>query len=131
MDYIRRAVAYKQEGHSFKELKEAFNISSATYYDWREKPAGGYYDVQPKRRERRRKIDKEALKQAVSDKPDAFLREPARRFDCTAPAIFYALEKYDITGKKIIYLLRKTRSKAYRIYRETEACSCRTTGLCR
>jgi len=26
IDYIRRAVAYKDEGHTFRELKDTFNI---------------------------------------------------------------------------------------------------------
>ena len=99
IDYIKRAVAYRQEGHTFKELREAFGIPSATYYDWEEKLSGGYYEVQIKR-ERRRKIDKDALRQAVADNPDAFLRELAEQFGCSAPAVFYALQKHDITRKK-------------------------------
>ena len=99
IDYIKRAVAYRQEGHTFKELLETFGIPSATYYDWEEKLRSGYYEVQVKR-ERRRKIDKDVLKQAVADNPDAFLRELAEQFGCSAPAVFYALEKHDITRKK-------------------------------
>jgi transposase len=34
IDLIERAVAYRQKGHSFEELREVFGISSATYYDW-------------------------------------------------------------------------------------------------
>jgi transposase len=79
MDYRKRAVAYKQEGHTFKQLREAFT---------------------PVKRERRRKIDKAALRQAVADKPDAFLTEYAEQFGCTATAVFYALEKLGITRKK-------------------------------
>jgi hypothetical protein len=30
MDYKERAVAYKQEGHTFKQLREAFGIPSET-----------------------------------------------------------------------------------------------------
>ena len=63
----------------------AFSIPSATYYDWNVKLDSGYYEVQIKR-ERKRKTDKEALKQAVADKPDAFLRELAEQFGCTVPA---------------------------------------------
>jgi transposase-like protein len=43
-DYKRRAVAFKDEGHTFKELKEAFNIPPETYYVWKEKIENGYYD---------------------------------------------------------------------------------------
>ena len=99
LDFIKRAVSYKQEGHSFKELNEAFGIPSITYYDWEEKLRNGYYNVKIKRT-RRRKIDKEKLVQMVSEKPDAFLKEYAESFNCTPVAIFYALEDLDITRKK-------------------------------
>jgi hypothetical protein len=32
IDYKQRAVAFNDEGHTFKELKEAFNIPPETYY---------------------------------------------------------------------------------------------------
>jgi len=99
IDYKTRAVAYKQEGHTFKQLREAFGIPSETYYDWKEKLESGYYLTKVKQ-ERRRKIDKEALKQAVVEKPDAFLKELAEPFNCTATAVFYALENLNMTRKK-------------------------------
>jgi transposase len=99
MDYRKRAVAYKQEGHTFKQLREAFGIPSETYYQWKGKLDSGYYET-PVKRERRRKIDKETLRQAVADRPDAFLTEYAQQFGCTATAVFYALEKLGITRKK-------------------------------
>jgi transposase len=99
IDFITRAVAYKQEGHTFKQLREAFGIPSETYYDWKEKLEKGHYEIKVKR-ERRRKIDKEALKQAVAERPDAFLKEFAEQFNCTPTAVFYALENLNITRKK-------------------------------
>lgn len=56
-DYRKRAVEYKDEGHTFKELKETFKIPTETYYDWKEKMANGYYE-KPKKQERKRLIDK-------------------------------------------------------------------------
>lgn len=78
-DYKKRTVAYKQEDHTFKELKEAFKIPAETYYKWKEKLERGYYDEKIIR-ERSRKIDKEKLKQAVKEKPDAYLSELAELF---------------------------------------------------
>jgi transposase len=98
-DYKERAVKYKDEGHTFTQLREAFGIPSETYYDWKEKLESGYYEIKVKR-ERKRKIDKEALKQAVTEKPDAFLKEYAEQFSCTPTAVFYALESLGITRKK-------------------------------
>jgi transposase len=85
-------------------LREAFGIPSETYYQWKEKLDSGYYET-PIKRERRRKIDKKALRQAAADKPDAFLKEYAGQFGCTATAVCYALEKLGITRKKVIHLL--------------------------
>jgi len=99
IDFIERAVAYRQEGHTFGQLYEAFEISSATYYDWVKKLDTGYYDVKIKR-ERNRKIDKESLRRAVAESPDAFLSEFAKLFNCTPTAIFYALENMGISRKK-------------------------------
>lgn len=99
IDYRKCAVAYKDSGHTFKELKEAFKIPPVTYYDWKEKLSNGYYETNTKR-ERSRKINREKLKQAVADTPDAYLHELAALFDCTPQAVFYMLIKLNITLKK-------------------------------
>jgi transposase len=100
IDFIKRAVAYKQAGHTLKQLYEAFGIPAETYYDWNQKLENGFNFGMKAKGERRRQIDKEALKQAVIDKPDACLWEYAEQFNCTPTAIFYALEKLNITLKK-------------------------------
>ena len=73
IDFIKRAVAYKQEGHTLKQLQEAFGIPAETYYDWKEKLENGFNFGIKAKGERRRKIDKIALEQAVKETPDAFL----------------------------------------------------------
>ena len=98
-DFSQRAVAYKDEGHTFRELKEAFGIPPETYYQLKEKLEAGYYNVKVVH-ERKRKINKNDLKQAIAEKPDAFLRELAEKFKCTESAVFYALKKLKITRKK-------------------------------
>jgi transposase len=110
IDFIRRAVAYKDEGHTFRELKDAFNIPSETYYQWKEKLENGY-DGTKVFRERARKIDKEKLKKAVQEKPDAYLYELARLFDCTPQAVFLMLAKLNITRKKSPLLMAKSPKK--------------------
>ena len=70
--YRQRAVEYKDNGHTFKQLKEAFGISSSTYYKWREnKRKTGYY-VAPKEgpATRKGKVDPDLLKKIVEEKPD-------------------------------------------------------------
>jgi transposase len=100
IDFIKRAVAYRQEGHTLKQLQEAFGIPAETYYDWKEKLENGFDFGVKAKGERKRKIDKAALKQVVEENPDAFLWELGKKFNCTPVAIFYALEKMDITLKK-------------------------------
>ena len=106
MDFRQRAVAYKDEGHTFEELKNAFNIPPETYYQWKERLQNGYYQ-KVFVRERKRKIDKDELRQAIAEKPDAYLYELAEKFNCTESAVFYALKKLKITRKKTLYVLRK------------------------
>jgi transposase len=104
-DFIERAVAYKQAGHTFLELREAFGIPSNTYYDWSEKLENGFEFGVLSKGERNRKIDKEALKAAVRETPDAFLQEYAELFNCTPVAICTMFKKLGITRKKNFYVL--------------------------
>ena len=99
IDFIKCAVVYKDAGHSFRELKNTFNIPSETYYQWKDKLNNGYTGEKIFR-ERKRKIDKEKLKKAVEDRPDIYLFELADMFSCTPQAVFYMLEKLKITRKK-------------------------------
>ncbi len=45
IDFIKRAVEYRQEGHIFAQLREAFDIPSATYYYWEVKLNNGHFDI--------------------------------------------------------------------------------------
>jgi len=92
-------VAFKDNGHTFKELEEAFKIPAATCYAWKKKLKNGY-NGEKVYRERNRKIDKEKLRQAVEEKPDAYLHELAQQFGCTVQAVFRMLKKLKITLKK-------------------------------
>jgi transposase len=64
-DYIERAVGYKDEGRTFAQLREAFGIPAATYYDWKEKLESGFTFGVKAKKERSRKIDSEQLRRAV------------------------------------------------------------------
>ena len=99
MDYRLRAVAYRDEGHTFKELKDTFKIPAETYYRRKGKLQNGYYETTIIR-ERRRKTDKDELKRAAARKPDACLRELADRFSRTESAVFHALKRLAVTRKK-------------------------------
>jgi len=111
IDFIKRAVAYRQEGHTLKQMQEAFGIPAETYYDWKVKLENGFHFGIKAKGERKRKIDKEALKKAVEEKPDAFLSELAKQFNCTPVAVFYALKKLNITLKKRLLPIPKNQKK--------------------
>ncbi|MCL1919423.1 MAG: IS630 transposase-related protein [Peptococcaceae bacterium] len=114
--YRRRAVAYKDSGHTFKELKEVFGILSCAYYQWRSnKEISGFY-VLPEtgKATRKRKIDADELRKIIEDQPDLFLKEIAQKFDCSIAAVHKRLEKMKITRKKRHLPIRKSPKKKER-----------------
>ena len=108
IDYKMRAIAYKDEGHSFRELYEAFRIPSATYYDWKKKLEKGVIGIKVKQT-RKRKIDPEELRRVVEENPDAYLREIAEKFGCSITSVHTRLKKLKITYKKRHLATRKSR----------------------
>ena len=100
IDFRKKAVEYKDSGHTFAQLKEVFGITNKTYDDWKKlyNEQGSYAKRELNRSPK--KIDIEELKQALKEKPDAYLRELAEPFGCTEQAVFYALEAHKITYKK-------------------------------
>ncbi len=113
--YRAQAVAYKDNGHTFAELKKDFKICNYTYYKWVAlKEQYGVYKPEKEKTSRSCKIVTEQLKQAVEEKPDAYLYELAEPFNCTPQAVFYALEKLEITYKKRRLPTRKNQKKSER-----------------
>lgn len=111
IDFRKRAIEYMEEGHTGKELYEAFKIWPSSVLRWKEllERTGS---LNPEYREtRKRKIDLDELERAIERKPDATLSELGRLFDCTKQAIDAALKRLKITLKKNIYLLRKTNNR--------------------
>jgi transposase len=100
IDYRKAAIEFKQDGHTFAQLKKVFKITSKTYYEWIEllETTGSLQFRNAT--ERQRKIDVEKLKQAVEEQPDAYLRELAAKFDVSTTAIHRCLKKHKITYKK-------------------------------
>jgi hypothetical protein len=41
IDFIKRAVAYRQEGYTLEQLRNAFDILSATFYGWEKSLTAG------------------------------------------------------------------------------------------
>lgn len=97
-DYKKCAVKYKRNNHTFEETKVIFGMSKSTFYEWEKEYDAGFPE-KPKRT-CEKKISKEALKQAVEERPDSELSELAEPFHCTPQAVFYALKRMGITLKK-------------------------------
>jgi transposase len=111
IDFREAAIRFKQAGHTFAELKEAFGITSQTYYNWLNlKENTGTLEVR-KVKHRIRKIDLEKLEQVVKEQPDAYLSEIAATFNCTPQAVFYALKRNKITYKKTSLTPNATRGR--------------------
>ncbi len=96
----QKALDYLDRCNNKTKVAQAFGISRKTLYQWiqlkEEKSdlshqSGGCRKI---------KIDKVKLKNYVEQHPDAYLREIAEQFDCSAPAVHKALKSIDITLKK-------------------------------
>lgn len=97
-DYKKRAVEYKRDHHTMEETRRVFLMSKSTYYKWEKEYDAGY--PEKLKRTCEKKINKEALKRAIKERPDSELTELAAPFGCTPQAVFYALERMGITLKK-------------------------------
>jgi transposase len=98
--YRVRALAYKKNGDTFKELYEAFKITARTYYQWveLEQSTGGLaYSTSPGRP---REISREALRHAVEAQPDLYLREYAAALGCSISAVDQTFKEERMTLKK-------------------------------
>jgi transposase len=99
-DYRKAAIAFKQAGHTFKEPGEAFKITPRTYYQRIEiLETSGSAMVEIKRT-RRGKTGPDALKKAVEEKPDAYLRELYRMSGCAPSSVYRRLASLGLTYKK-------------------------------
>lgn len=99
--YRKRAIEYREEGHTQAESCEVFKISRTTLKKrWikKYKETGDLRDLPARRKHK--KIDPEKLKAYVSAHPDAYQHEMAKEFSCSRKAIWQALRKHGITLKK-------------------------------
>ena len=93
-DYRQMILSKLDEGYSFRELAEEYQISPTSIQNWK------------KRLERKQckrvpsKIDNDALIADVKAYPDDYHYERARRFNCSDRGIGKALKRIGITQKK-------------------------------
>jgi transposase len=106
-EFKKQVVAFKDNGHTFKELKEVFGIQWATYCRWKKnKEATGSCGPKYGKCIKIRKIDPEKLMLAVAENPDMSLQELAEKFECSISSIRRRIKQLDIN--RVLY-----RSKSY------------------
>jgi transposase len=117
--YRSRALAYKKNGDTFKELYEVFKITARTYYQWveLEQSTGGLaYSTSPGRP---REINREALRHAVEAKPGLYLREYAAALGCSISVVEQTFKEERMTLKKKRSLIRKALRRSVSISEPT------------
>jgi len=96
IDLRERVVSFVREGGDKAEASRRFDVSRKTVYNWLARST-----LAPKQHgPRRRKIDREKLRQHVAAYPDALLRERAAQFGVRISSIEYALKQLGIRHKK-------------------------------
>ncbi|MDE6020105.1 MAG: transposase [Ruminococcus sp.] len=100
IDLRERVVKYRLGGHTIKETCEVFGVGNYAVSKWvKQYKETGDLSNKPLNRGFK-KIDPEKLKAYISAHPDAYQREIAEVFGCSAEAIRKALKRLGITRKK-------------------------------
>lgn len=101
IDYRIRAIEYYHEGHTQKEVREAFKICPSTIRDWETRiEAGSIKPNYPKTRKKRKLPSDEELIKYVDEHNDDFLYEIGEHYGCSDEAVRKALKKLGYTYKK-------------------------------
>jgi transposase len=98
--FRQRVINYKDEGHTFAEVHQAFGVNSRSYYDWKAEleEKGKFENHYPKSHPG--KIDLEKLRELAEKHPDWYLREFAAEFGVCLQAIDKRFKVLGITRKK-------------------------------
>jgi transposase len=110
--FRKRVIEYKEAGHTFKDVQEAFGVDSKRYYSWKKQleQTGSLEYKSPK--ERRGEINKSELARLLEEHPDWYLREFAEKLNVCQRAIYKMFKKLGVTHKKkrlpILKSLRKS-----------------------
>jgi transposase len=109
--FRRRVIKYKEAGHTFKEMHEAFGVDAGRYYSSKKLLAetGSLKFHLPS--ERNRKINKEELRRLVDEHPDWYLKEFAEKLNVCFQAVQQMFKKLGITRKKTCTYSGKSEEK--------------------
>jgi len=95
-----RVIQYRDAGHTFKEVREAFGVDRKRYYAWKSQLAeyGKFVSNYPKTHTG--KIDNARLMELLEAHPDWYLREFAREFGVCHQAIQQKFAALGVNRKK-------------------------------
>ncbi|SVF02054.1 IS630 transposase-related protein [Streptococcus pneumoniae] len=100
IDFRKKVLSYCERTGSITEASHVFQISRNTIYGWLKlKEKTGELNHQVKGT-KPRKVDRDRLKNYLTDNPDAYLTEIASEFGCHPTTIHYALKAMGYTRKK-------------------------------
>jgi transposase len=98
--FREKVLEYLDKGHTLQKTHETFGVGTTTIKLWKKlKKDTGTLAKRPLNR-KPSKLCPDQLKAYIADNPDSYLRETAEAFNCTVPAVFYALKRLKITRKK-------------------------------
>lgn len=98
--YRERTMEYRKEGHTLEETHQTFKVWISTIRKGEKQlEKEGNLEKKPLHRPYK-KINPEKLKAYVAEHPDAYQKEIAKEFGCSATAIYLAMKRLKITRKK-------------------------------
>jgi putative transposase len=96
LDLRKKLVGFIEKGGSISEAAKVYQVSRSTIYRWL-----GRENLAPiKVTQRKRKLDREALRKDIEENPDTILSERAKKFGVSTNAIWSAIQKMKITRRK-------------------------------
>jgi transposase len=114
----QRVIEYKDTGHTFEEVSEAFGVDPKRYYSWKKQlEETGSLEYKPPK-ERNGKINQSGLIRLAGEHPDWYLREFAEKLHVCPHAVDKMLKKLGITRKKNFYVFGKKRRKTGRVLKD-------------
>ncbi|MDR0558007.1 MAG: transposase [Treponema sp.] len=105
--FRRRVIQYKDSGHTFAGVYEAFGVRPQSYYVWKAEleEKGKLENHYPK--SRKGKIDPEKLKETAEKHPDWHLREFAAEFGVCFQALDKRFRALGVARKKKLLRIPK------------------------
>jgi transposase len=88
------------KGHTIQETHKVFEVGTTTIKEWKKLRAETGKLTKRELNRKPMKICPELLKAYVTSNPDSYQDEIAKVFNCTQPAVSYALKRMKITRKK-------------------------------